>query len=106
MDLSSDSNIRKPKRPSLEDRMGMIKFNIASESHLKLDMEKCRKCKERVCILVCPAGNYQENVANPEEIILSWEGCMECGTCRLACPHDAIDWNYPTGSKGVCFRYG
>lgn len=94
------------KRLSLEDRVGTVKFNIASEAHLKLDKDKCRACEERLCLRVCPVGNYQEDEANPTEIVLSWEGCMECGTCRIACPHGAIDWNYPVGGKGVCLRYG
>jgi ferredoxin like protein len=97
------------KRPTLEDRVGTVKFNIAAEPHLKLDQQKCKACKERVCLYVCPAGNYTEvekNEADPPEVVLSWEGCFECGTCRLACPHGAIDWSYPTGSKGVCYRYG
>ncbi len=93
-------------RPTLEDRVGTVKFNAAAEEHIKLDLAKCRKCEERVCLQVCPVGNYTENEADRSEIVLSWEGCMECGTCRLACPHDAIEWSYPVGGKGVCYRYG
>ena len=98
--------MRNERRPTLEDRVGTVKFNAAAEAHIRLDLKICKKCEERACLQVCPAGNYTENEANPQEIVLSWEGCFECGTCRLACPHDAIDWNYPTGGKGVCYRYG
>ena len=94
------------ERLTLEDMLGLVKFNVAAEAHLQIDKEKCRVCKERFCLHVCPVGNYTEDEADPGEIVLSWEGCMECGTCRLACPHDAIDWNYPVGAKGVCFRHG
>lgn len=104
--MNANKGKGKLKRPTLEDRVGTVKFNVAPEAHLSLDKAKCKECEEHYCVKVCPVGNYTENEANPKEIILSWEGCMECGTCRLACPHDAIDWNYPVGGKGVCYRYG
>jgi ferredoxin like protein len=104
--VSDETPKGKLKHPTLDDRVGTVKFNVAAEPHLRLDMAKCRACAERVCIRVCPVGNYTENEADPREIVLSWEGCMECGTCRVACPHGAIEWSYPTGGKGVCYRFG
>ncbi|MEK6545549.1 MAG: ferredoxin family protein, partial [Nitrospinota bacterium] len=32
------------------------------------------------------------------------EGCLECGTCRIAC--EFIEWRNPKGGYGVCYRYG
>lgn len=106
MSMSKEKKQSISKRPSLEDRLATVKFNVAQEPHIKLDKTKCKNCEEKTCIKVCPVGNYQENEADASEIIISWEGCMECGTCRIACPHGAIEWNYPVGGKGVCFRFG
>ncbi|MBI3752904.1 MAG: hypothetical protein HY266_02515 [Deltaproteobacteria bacterium] len=39
-----------------------------------------------------------------ENIAISFEACLECGTCRIAC--EFIDWKNPRGGFGVCYRYG
>ncbi|WP_243675885.1 4Fe-4S dicluster domain-containing protein [Vulcanisaeta distributa] len=34
-------------------------------------------------------------------------GCLECGTCRVVCPENNIEWNYPPKSGfGVQYRFG
>ena len=32
---------------------------------------------------------------------LDYAGCLECGTCRLVCDSDNVDWNYPRGGFGI-----
>ena len=55
-------------------------------------------------ILVCPAGLYSEKAAGGVELTI--DGCLECGTCRLACGIEVLDWNFPEGGTGVQFRFG
>jgi ferredoxin like protein len=55
-------------------------------------------------VRICPAGCYSEN--EKTEVMLTIDGCLECGTCRLACGMDVLDWNYPEGGTGVQFRFG
>jgi len=33
-----------------------------------------------------------------------YETCLECGTCYVVCDKEAVDWNYPRGGYGVCYR--
>ena len=33
-----------------------------------------------------------------------YENCLECGTCYVICEKKALDWTYPRGGYGVCFR--
>ncbi len=91
----------------LEKKLAEDKFDIDEHNpHIIVDYEKCRKCKERFC-LICPVKNYRfEMVDGEERMIFSFEGCLECGACRLVCPHGAVKWNYPKGGKGICYRYG
>jgi len=35
---------------------------------------------------ICPAGLYSMN--DQEEVSLTIDGCLECGTCRLVCGSD------------------
>jgi ferredoxin like protein len=34
------------------------------------------------------------------------EGCLECGTCRIGCPHLNIDWRFPKGGYGISHKFG
>ncbi|MBI2873907.1 MAG: 4Fe-4S dicluster domain-containing protein [Firmicutes bacterium] len=89
---------------TLEDKLFLVAFNVDKEPHLKLkDKAVCAACKAKPCLYICPVENY---TLQGEEVVLSWEGCLECGTCRIVCPHDAIDWKYPLGGYGVNFRNG
>ncbi|MFH1421600.1 MAG: 4Fe-4S dicluster domain-containing protein [Planctomycetota bacterium] len=90
---------------SLPDKLATIKFKVAKEPHIKLDSEKCEKCINKPCVSVCPAGNYQISEEN-RKVILSWESCLECGSCVLVCPYEAIEWQYPTGGFGISYSQG
>jgi ferredoxin like protein len=37
--------------------------------------------------------------------MFSHQTCLECGACRISCQNGALDWNYPKGGFGVCFRF-
>jgi ferredoxin like protein len=39
-------------------------------------------------------------------VIFSFEGCLECGSCRMICDRGAIDWTLPRGGFGVCYEFG
>lgn len=56
-------------------------------------------------VRVCPAGLYRENEQG--ERSFSYAGCLECGTCRIACGDTIISkWNNPEPMMGVQYRYG
>ena len=74
------------------------------ESHLRIkDMAVCRACEDKPCTYICPAGVY---VWENGQLTVQYSGCLECGSCRFACPHDNIDWNYPRGGFGVALKLG
>ncbi|MBU1208420.1 MAG: hypothetical protein KKH04_16085 [Proteobacteria bacterium] len=33
----------------------------------------------------------------PNLISVAYEGCLECGSCRIGCPHLNIEWRFPRG---------
>jgi len=49
-----------------------------------------------------PAKCY---VQQGDYVVLSTEACVECGTCRVVCPHGAIEWNYPRSGMGIWYRF-
>lgn len=88
----------------LKAKLGLDVFKHDSEPHIRIKpgMEKDSRLKR--AILVCPAGLYSLN--KDGEVELTIDGCLECGTCRLACGVEVLDWNYPAGGAGVQFRFG
>lgn len=88
----------------LKTKLGLDVFKHGSQPHIciKPGMEKDPRLKRAV--LVCPAGLYSENANG--EVQLSIDGCLECGTCRVACGTEVLDWSYPEGGAGVQFRFG
>jgi len=88
---------------TIENRLYTVLFKADRERHITVKPDVCEKCLEKQCTFICPAECYRL-VDNKVEY--SYEGCLECGACRLACDKEAIDWKYPRGGFGACYRYG
>lgn len=91
---------------TLEDKLYLVKFKPDEESHLVIkDMKLCAEKCGRNCTAFCPAGVYKWDEAN-KYMIVNYEECFECGSCRISCPFGNIEWRYPRGGFGVQYRYG
>ena len=88
---------------TMEDKLGLDKFKPFEKTHLKIKQRVNVKELIEGKLFVCPAKVYELN--DKGESIVSFENCLECGTCRVAAP-DEIEWEYPQGGYGVTFRYG
>jgi ferredoxin like protein len=80
-------------------------FKNDQESHIIIHQEICKECELKPCLSICPAGLYSIS-EETGEILIEYTGCLECGSCRVACPSGALEWNYPRGGFGVQYRYG
>jgi len=90
---------------SLEEKLSTTKFMTHADSHLKVrDQETCRACILRPCVNVCPAGVY--SYCEEAGLSVAYENCLECGSCKIVCEFDNIDWNYPPGGFGVDYMWG
>ena len=87
------------------DKLSLDFFKNDQESHIIIHQEVCRGCEFKPCISICPGGLYSVS-EETGEVLIEYAGCLECGSCRVACPHGALEWNYPRGGFGVQFRYG
>ena len=89
---------------NVDEKLFKVRFNVDQENpHLGIDRAKCQGCTNRVCLFLCPSKVFK---LEGDEITLSWQECMECGTCRVSCPEGSIEWRYHRGGFGVCFRCG
>ena len=78
-------------------------FKLDKESHITIDQQVCATaCRYRSCIAVCPADLYEINENG--QVIVNWEGCLECGACMICCDNGALSWGYPRGGFGVSYR--
>ncbi len=90
----------------IEERLALAKHIPDKVSHLEIiSVETCRHCAKKPCLTFCPATVYHWDDGE-EQITVAYEGCFECGACRLVCPHDNIAWAWPRGGFGVAYRYG
>lgn len=92
-----------PKKLSLEDKLFLVKTKKDTVSHIEVDKIKCRRCQSKICLRVCPAKTYEEHDG---EIVVAYENCLECGSCRVVCSDGAIHWENPRGGMGVTFING
>ncbi len=86
----------------MEDKLGLNKFTAFEKTHLKLKPGVDPKVVEHK-LFICPAKVYELN--DKGEAIVSFENCLECGTCRVAAPEE-LDWDYPQGGFGVTYKFG
>jgi ferredoxin like protein len=90
----------------IEDKLFLDRIKVdEKESHLKIiDGAVCMtKCKEQSCLYLCPANVYR---LEGDRISVNYEGCLECGSCRIGCPYLNIDWRFPKGGYGISHKFG
>jgi NAD-dependent dihydropyrimidine dehydrogenase PreA subunit len=75
-------------------------FNSYQETTVQYDKEKCVGCGR--CSTVCPHRVFIQH-GNKAELIAA-SACMECGTCQLNCPADAITVDSGVGCAGSMIR--
>lgn len=90
---------------TVDEKMATVNFKIGKEAHIVVDKKNCKKCATRPCLVICAAENYKWDEER-DDLIFNYEGCLECGACRLICPTNSIDWSYPKHGFGVRYWYG
>ncbi len=90
---------------NLDEKLSTVKTNPDTQSHLIPDEDSCIRCEEKSCIYVCPASVYKWNTEE-KKLIVSYENCLECGACRIACDKQMLVWKYPNASFGITYKQG
>lgn len=86
-----------------EEKLQSIRHDVSMESHIEINEENCSDCNELSCLYFCPAGCF---IHENGSMRFQYEGCLECGTCRIMCPKGVKTWKYPQGGYGVTVRIG
>ena len=64
----------------VEEKLALNKFEIDREVHIRWMNQSASHARPTVCVYVCPAECY---VLRDGHITFSYEGCLECGSCRM-----------------------
>jgi ferredoxin like protein len=93
-------------RVYIDDHLMTLKYYVDEfTAHIRLfSAEVCMNCEKKTCLFFCPVNAYQEQDSGRVQI--AYQSCIECGSCRLMCPHNNISWKYPRGGYGVAYKFG
>ena len=90
---------------NVDEFLAIDKYEVDEESaHIELvddpDIEEFLKL-----VRVCPAALYKIDAEGKKSF--DYAGCLECGTCRIACGGTIIKkWANPQPTMGVEYRFG
>ena len=89
--------------------MSDIKFTVNVDEYLSLNKYEVDESNAHAefdkLIRVCPAALYKRDEDGNKSF--DYAGCLECGTCRVACGDTIIKkWENPQPTMGVEYRFG
>ncbi|MBN1487028.1 MAG: 4Fe-4S dicluster domain-containing protein [Anaerolineae bacterium] len=90
----------------VDDLLVTLKYFVdENQPHLWIeDQDICARCQHKPCLYFCPVNVY--SLAYDGTIQVSYQACVECGSCRVACPYTNIGWVLPRGGYGVAYKFG
>ncbi len=91
---------------NVDDMISSVKYYVDEEkSHLWIKShDVCAQCKARPCLFFCPVEVYKTD--NEGKVLVGYQACVECGSCRVGCPFLNIGWVLPRGGYGVAYKFG
>jgi ferredoxin-like protein FixX len=90
---------------NVDDYLGLNKYSV-DEDHAHIVLSEQLPAEEFLKLIkVCPAALYRYDASGTPSF--DYAGCLECGTCRIACGDTIIErWENPRPTMGVEYRYG
>lgn len=94
---------------NVDELIGVNKYNVDEENaHIELnaeDLDTIDDAEFGKLVRVCPAALYKVDADGHKSF--DYAGCLECGTCRIACEGTIISkWEQPGPTMGIQYRYG
>ncbi|MBI4349319.1 MAG: 4Fe-4S dicluster domain-containing protein [Elusimicrobia bacterium] len=99
-----------PDAMTVEGKLGLLEYKKSPETHITLaktgaDSPCVTVCHAKPCTTVCPAKVYEWE-EHEKKVLVAYENCIECGACRMLCPFDNIQCDWPKGGFGVKYKFG
>lgn len=90
---------------NVDEYLSLNKYEVdESNAHIEL-VDDPDDAEFDKLIRVCPAALYKRDEDGNKSF--DYAGCLECGTCRIACGGTIIKkWENPQPTMGVEYRFG
>lgn len=90
---------------NVDEYLSLNKYKVdETNAHIEL-MQDPSDDEFSILVRVCPAALYK--VDGDGKKSFDYAGCLECGTCRIACGDTIVrKWEHPQPTRGVEYRYG
>lgn len=90
----------------VDDLIASLKYYVDEDFvHLCIkDAGVCQGCQDKPCLSFCPVGVYR--LDRQGRVMVGYQACVECGSCRVGCPFLNISWALPRGGYGVAYKFG
>lgn len=94
-----------PITVNVDGYLSLNKYEVdESNAHIEL-IDECPMEEFYKLVRVCPAALYKVDESGKQSF--DYAGCLECGTCRIACGQTIIKkWENPQPTMGIEYRYG
>ena len=94
---------------NVDEALSVNKYEVDEETpHIELceeDIDKGDHEEFLKLVRVCPAALYKIDEDGHKSF--DYAGCLECGTCRIACEGTIIKkWVNPGPTMGIEYRFG
>jgi ferredoxin like protein len=94
------------KPVNVDDMIAAVKYYVDEEyAHISIkDHAVCAGCQHKPCLFFCPVGVFRKDAQS--KIMVGYQACVECGSCRVGCPYLNVEWHLPFGGYGVAYKFG
>lgn len=91
---------------NVDEYLALNRYEVDEESaHIELVADPSDAEFDKL-VMVCPAALYRRDAETGEKSF-DYAGCLECGTCRIACGDTIVaKWRNPGPTMGVEYRFG
>ena len=94
---------------NVDELIGVNKYNVDEDNaHIELvgdNIDVVDDAEFAKLVRVCPAALYKVDADGHKSF--DYAGCLECGTCRIACEGTIIaKWEQPGPTMGIQYRFG
>ncbi len=94
---------------NVDELIGVNKYNVDEDNaHIELvgdSIDAVDDAEFAKLVRVCPAALYKVDADGHKTF--DYAGCLECGTCRIACGGTIIaKWEQPGPTMGIQYRFG
>lgn len=100
---NTTTTLEKVTVPPADDWLATNRYRTDRTPHIVVrDQAVCAAC-EKPCLFFCPAHVFSWEDG---QLLVSYEACLECGTCRIGCTNNNLEWRYPRGGYGIAYNFG